>query len=52
MIPWESGECPILEAARWAEKEFNAELVVIKKTSQEYGSPKDKLPCPSVVREW
>jgi hypothetical protein len=38
-----------LEAARWAEKEFGAELVVIKKTSQEYSTIKDPLPCPSVV---
>ena len=38
-----------LEAARWAEKEFGAELVVIKKNSQEYGQIKDPLPCPSVV---
>jgi hypothetical protein len=38
-----------MEAARGAEKEFDAEIVVIKKTSKEYGQMKDQLPCPSVV---
>jgi hypothetical protein len=38
-----------LDAARGAEKEFGAEIVVIKKTSKEYGQMKDALPCPSVV---
>jgi hypothetical protein len=38
-----------MEAAREAEKEFGAEIVVIKKTSKEYGALKDPLPCPSVV---
>jgi hypothetical protein len=37
------------EAARGAEKEFGAEIVVIKKTSNEYNQLKDPLPCPSVV---
>jgi hypothetical protein len=36
-------------AARWAEKEFGAEIVLIEKTSQEYGQIGDPLPCPSVV---
>jgi hypothetical protein len=38
-----------MEATRWAEKEFGAEIVLIKKRSQEYGQMKDPLPCPSVV---
>jgi hypothetical protein len=38
-----------MDAARGAEKEFGAEIVVIKKTSKEYGRTKDPLPCPSVV---
>jgi hypothetical protein len=38
-----------MDAARVAEKEFGAEIVVIKKTSKEYGQMKDPLPCPSVV---
>jgi hypothetical protein len=38
-----------MEAARGAEKEFGAEIVVIKKTSKEYDQMKDPLPCPSVV---
>jgi hypothetical protein len=38
-----------MEAARGAEKEFGAEIVVIKKTSQEYSQMKDPMPCPSVV---
>jgi len=32
-----------------AEKEFGAEIVVIKKTTKEYSQMKDRLPCPSVV---
>lgn len=39
----------IMEAARGAEKEFGAEIIVVKKTSAEYGALKDPLPCPSVV---
>jgi hypothetical protein len=38
-----------MEAARGAEKEFGAEIVVIKKTSKEYSQMKDPMPCPSVV---
>jgi len=38
-----------MDAAREAEKEFGAEIVVIKKTSKEYSELKDPLPCPSVV---
>jgi hypothetical protein len=38
-----------LEAARWAEKDLGAEIVVIKKTSKEYSQLRDPLPCPSVV---
>jgi len=38
-----------MDAARRAEQEFGAELVIIKKTSKEYGQEKDPLPCPSVV---
>ncbi|OGW35963.1 MAG: hypothetical protein A2X58_01030 [Nitrospirae bacterium GWC2_56_14] len=38
-----------MDAARVAEKEFGAEIVVIKKTSKDYGQMKDPLPCPSVV---
>lgn len=38
-----------MEAAREAEKEFGAEIVVIRKTSKEYGEMKDPLPCPSIV---
>ncbi len=38
-----------LEAARGAEKEFGAEIVVIKKTSKEYQREQNLLPCPSVV---
>jgi len=32
------------EAARGTEKEFGAEIVVIKKTSQEYGQIRGPLP--------
>lgn len=38
-----------MDAAREAEKEFGAEIVVIKKTSLEYSRINDPLPCPSVV---
>lgn len=38
-----------MDAARRAEKEFGANIVVIKKTSVEYSQMKDPLPCPSVV---
>jgi len=38
-----------MEAARGAEREFGAEIVVIKKTSKEYSQMKDPMPCPSVV---
>jgi hypothetical protein len=37
-----------LESARRAEKEEGAEVVVIMKTSKEYGLEKDAPPCPSV----
>lgn len=36
-------------AAREAEKEFGAEIRIIKKTSQEYAREKDPPPCPSVM---
>jgi hypothetical protein len=38
-----------LQAAGQAEKELGAQIVVIKKTSEEYRREKDPLPCPSVV---
>jgi hypothetical protein len=38
-----------MAAAREVEKGYGVEIVVIKKTSQEYGQIKDPLPCPSVV---
>lgn len=38
-----------LDAARGAEKEFGAELVIIKKTSSEYAALADKPPCPAVA---
>jgi len=38
-----------LETARGAEKEFGAEIDVIKKNSKEYSQLKGSLPCPSVV---
>ncbi len=38
-----------MDAARRAEKEFGAEIRVIKKTSKEYQMEKSPLPCPSVV---
>ncbi len=37
-----------MDFARRAEKELGAEIVVIKKTSQEYAMEKDSPPCPSV----
>lgn len=39
----------ILDAARGAEKELDAEIIIIKKTSTEYRALKDPLLCPSVV---
>ena len=38
-----------MDAAREAEKEFGAEIVVIKKTSPEYDAIQDKPACPSVA---
>jgi hypothetical protein len=38
-----------MDAARRAEKELGAEIVVIRKTSKEYGSEKDPPPCPTVL---
>jgi hypothetical protein len=38
-----------MDAAREAEKEFGAQLIVIKKSSTKYAEEKDPLPCPSVV---
>jgi hypothetical protein len=38
-----------MEAARGAEKEFDAEIRVIKKTSPDYAAEKDPPPCPSVA---
>jgi hypothetical protein len=38
-----------LETAGRAEKEFGAQIVVVKKTSPEYAKEKDPLPCPSVA---
>lgn len=38
-----------MAAAREAEKEFGAEIRIIKKTSQEYSQEKDPPPCPSVM---
>lgn len=38
----------ILDAARRAEKELGAEILIIKKTSTEYASLQEKPPCPSV----
>ncbi|MDA8100992.1 MAG: hypothetical protein M0042_15345 [Nitrospiraceae bacterium] len=38
-----------MQAAGQAEKEFGAEIVIIKKTSPEYAREKDPLPCPSVA---
>lgn len=38
-----------MDAARRAEKELGAEIVVIRKTSKEYGIEKDPPPCPTVL---
>lgn len=38
-----------MDAARVAEKEFGAEVVVIKKTSKEYSQEKDPPLCPSIA---
>lgn len=38
-----------LTAACEAEKEFGANIVVIKKSSPEYSAEKDPPPCPSVM---
>lgn len=38
-----------MQAAGQAEKEFGAQIIVIKKTSAEYAREKDPLPCPSVL---
>jgi hypothetical protein len=38
-----------MEAARRAEKELGAEIVIIKKTSKEYSQEKDPPSCPSVI---
>lgn len=38
-----------MAAAREAEKEFGAKIVVIKKSSSEYAGEKDPPPCPSVM---
>ena len=38
-----------MEAAGRAEKEFGAEIRVIKRTSPEYAADKDQPPCPSVM---
>jgi hypothetical protein len=38
-----------MEAVGWAEKEFGAEVRVIKRTSPEYAAEKDPPPCLSVM---
>jgi hypothetical protein len=38
-----------MDAAGLAEKEFGAQIVVVKKTSKEYSQEKDPPPCPSVA---
>jgi hypothetical protein len=38
-----------MDAARRAHDELGVEIVVIKKTSKEYGMEKDPPPCPSVL---
>lgn len=38
-----------MAAAREAEKEFGAEIRIIKKSSPEYAQEKDQPPCPSVM---
>jgi hypothetical protein len=35
-----------MDAARVAEKEFRAEVIVIKKTSKEYQGQQEPIPCP------
>lgn len=37
-----------MAAAREAEKEFGAQIVVTKKTSPEYAALRDQPPCPSI----
>ncbi len=38
-----------MDAAGRAERELNAHIQVIKKTSPEYARSKDQFPCPSVL---
>ncbi len=38
-----------MDAAGRAEKEFSAEIKIIKKTSPEYAAEKKPHPCPSVM---
>lgn len=38
-----------MQAARRAEQELGAEIIVIKKTSKEYAAEKNPPPAPSVV---
>ena len=38
-----------MQAAGQAEKEFGAEIKIVKKTSPEYAQEKDPPPCPSVM---
>ena len=38
-----------MAAAREAEKESGAQIMIIKKSSQEYAQEKDAPPCPSVM---
>jgi hypothetical protein len=38
-----------MEAAGWAEKEFGAQIVIIKMSSPEYAGEKDPPPFPSVI---
>ncbi len=38
-----------MEAAGRAEKELDAHVQVIKKTSPEYARAKEQFPCPSVL---
>jgi len=38
-----------MAAAGQAEKEFGAQITIIKKTSPEYAREKDPPPCPSVA---
>lgn len=37
-----------MDAAREAEKEFSAQIIVIKKTSPDYAALQEQPPCPSV----